>query len=214
MSTKPILAYDCATVGASVALMHEGRITTCQIGNTQQAAELVPTIDDLLRTAGVGYAQLGAIITTTGPGSFTGVRIGLAALHGLVQVHQTPIKLLSTLQAIAWQVARMPDAPSDWIVTLRAGKGEVYAQSFSRVDNMPSPTSEIALAPEGKTDWPHPCYGHAQNDPQHVIETPDAGMMCSIAAELALSALTDALPIYIRPPDAAVPKSYEWLTTV
>lgn len=212
MNTQPILAYDCATTGASVALMQQGRITTRVIGNTQQAAELIPAIDALLREAGVGYAELSAIITTIGPGSFTGVRIGLAALHGLVQVHHTPIKLLTTLEAMAWQVAAMADAAPEYLVILRAGKGEVYTQAFRRTGERPTPTSEITLAPEGRTDWPLPCYGHV-NDTQspHYFAAPDAARVCDIAQHLPTATLTDAMPLYIRPPDAIIPTPYAWV---
>lgn len=211
MSTKPILAYDCATIGASVALMHEERAHTRAIANTQQAAELIPTIDALLREHQVHYADLGAMITTIGPGSFTGVRIGLAALHGLVAVYATPIKLLTTLEAIAWQVSSMSEAPPAFVVTLRAGKGEVYTQLFALTDGKPKPTSEISLTPETKTDWPYPCYGSATNASRHVIETPDASLLCSIASLLPSQPLSEALPVYVRPPDAAIPQTYRWL---
>lgn len=211
MSTQPILAYDCAISGASIALMQGGRTQMRTIANTRQAAELIPTIDALLGEHRVAYADLGAIVTTLGPGSFTGVRIGLAALHGFAMVHATPIKLLTTLEAIAWKVARLPDAPREWIVSLRAGKGELYTQAFRREGAMPQHAGEIALCPETQTAWPLPCYGHAQNAALPLMETPDAALMCEVAAVLPTATLSEALPLYIRPPDAAIPQAYAWL---
>lgn len=200
MNTKPILAYDCATVGASVALRVGGNTHARAIGQTQQAAELVPTIDALMREHGVAYADLAAIVTTTGPGSFTGVRIGLAALHGFVAVHGIPVKLLTTLEALAWQAARA-QAHEAFTVTLRAGKGEVFAQDFRAENGVPVVTSEISLQPETKADWALTM----------VTGQPDAGMMAEITNVLPQAPLTEAVPHYIRPPDAAVPKPYAWL---
>lgn len=200
MNTKPILAYDCACVGASIALRARGHTHVRSIAQTAQAAELIPAIDALLREHGVAYAELGSIVTTIGPGSFTGVRIGLAALHGLVLVNHTPIKLISTLEAAAWQVASR-HKPPQFIVSLRAGKGEVYAQRFELRDGKPVASGDINLEPETRSDWPLPHFNIA----------PDAAAMCEIADMLPERTLAEALPLYIRPPDAAVPAPYAWL---
>lgn len=200
MNTKPILAYDCACVGASVALRVNGHTHARSVGQTAQAAELIPTIDALLREHGVAYAELGAIVTTVGPGSFTGVRIGLAALHGFALVNPVPIKLLSTLEATAWRAIQ--ESPvENFIVSLRAGKGEVYAQHFGLHDGRPVPRSDITLEPETRSDWPLP----------HFSLAPDASRLCEIAEVLPTATLAEALPLYIRPPDAAVPAPYAWL---
>lgn len=203
MSTKPILAYDCACVGASIALRVGGHTHVRNIGQTQQAAELVPAIDTLLKDQHVHYADLGAIITTTGPGSFTGVRIGLAALHGFVAVHALPIKLLTTLEAMAWAAAREKAHPH-FTITLRAGKGEVYAQDFSVTSDSPVAISEITLHPETRSEWSLPCINH--------FSAADAAVMAGLAEKLPSSPLADAVPHYIRPPDAIVPKPYAWLS--
>lgn len=200
MNTKPILAYDCACVGASVALRVDGRTHVRTIEQSQQAADLVPVIDALLKEHHVRYADLGTITTTTGPGSFTGVRIGLAALRGFVAAHATPVKLLTTLEAIAWAAM---DEHSRFTVTLRAGKGEIYAQHFMITDARPVAISQIMLSPETRTDWPLPCINH--------YPVADAALMADLAEKLPTSALTEAVPHYIRPPDAIVPKPYTWL---
>ena len=205
MSTKPILAFDTATTGASIALMVNGTIATRAIGQTEQAAQLIPSIDSLLKDANISYRDLGCIVTTIGPGSFTGVRIGLAALHGFVLVNKTPLKLITTLEAMAWQVK----STDDFYIALRAGKGEVYAQRFNRTNT----SSDITLYPEGKTDWHAPCFGnHLPADNDHFIAGPDATILCTIAEHLPTMALTDAMPLYIRPPDAVIGAPPAWLT--
>lgn len=202
MSTKPILAFDCATIGASIALSLNGEVHARAIGQTQQAAELVPTVDALLKEYGVKYNDLDCIVTTIGPGSFTGARIGLAAMHGMVLVAKTPLKIISTLEAAAWHQAEQKDSPQRFTITLRAGKGEVYAQDFELAAGKPSALSDIRLEPETKTDWALPHFSHA----------PDAAVMCRIAPHLPVATLADAVPLYIRPPDAIVPQGYAWLS--
>lgn len=213
MNTKPILAYDCACFGASIALKLGDAIHTRELEQHQQAAELVPAIDDLLREHGVTYRDLECIVSTVGPGSFTGVRIGLAALHGFVLVSQTAVKLLSTLEAVAWQVAHMADARPAFYVALRAGKGEVYAQQFDCVARVPKAHGDIFLAPEGKMDWNLPCFGNSvEASSPHYLAGPDASTLCTVAGQLMLANLADAVPLYVRPPDAIAAAPHAWLT--
>ena len=212
MSTQPILAFDCATVGASIALRVQGNTHPRQMGQTAQAAELLPAIASLMEETGVNFAQLASIVTTIGPGSFTGVRIGLAALHGLVLVHATPVKTLTTLDAMAWAVARMPTAPHAFWVALRAGKAEVYAQKFSALAGVPAALDEIALMPENFTAWDAPCYAnHLTADDPCFIRGPDAAILCAIAEYLPIAPLAEALPLYIRAPDAVIGAPHAWL---
>lgn len=212
MNKKPILAYDCATTGATVALLLDGRIIGRTLDQTRQAADLVPTIDGLLREHGLGYSDLDCIISTVGPGSFTGVRIGLAALHGFVLVAKTPIKLLSTLETMAWQVAATADAPVEFHIVLRAGKGEVYAQRFRHEQHVPISNGEIFLAPETQTTWDAPCFGTlADVNEKNYIAGPDAATLCAIADQLPSVSLADAVPLYIRAPDALPPAPLSWL---
>ena len=213
MSTQPILAYDCACVGGSVALMVRGNTTHRTIGQTAQAAELIPAIDALLREAGIDYRNLSAIVTTVGPGSFTGVRIGLAALHGLALANGTPIKTLTTLEALAWAVAAGVNAPALFFVALRAGKGEIYAQAFTTQHDIPSAAGDIALYPEDHHAWEAPCFGnHLAVDAPFYLPGPDATILCAIAAHIPTTTLDQALPIYIRPPDAIAPAPHAWLS--
>jgi tRNA threonylcarbamoyl adenosine modification protein YeaZ len=205
MSTKPILAFDTATNGASIALLVNGNVTTRAIGQTSQAAQLIPMIDELLNEANVDYNDLAAIVTTIGPGSFTGVRIGLAALHGFVLVNHTPVKTITTLEAMTWQVT----SAHEFYIALRAGKGEVYAQKFHGT----KPINDVTLYPEAKTDWDAPCFGnHIATDDAHYIAGPDAALLCTVADQLPTTSLADAMPLYIRPPDAIVGAPHAWLS--
>jgi tRNA threonylcarbamoyl adenosine modification protein YeaZ len=212
MNNKPVLAFDCACFGASISLRAGGSTHSRQLTLQNQAKELVSAIDGILREAGVEYADLGTILTTIGPGSFTGLRIGLAALHGFVLVNATPIKTLTTLEAMAWHIARGANAPATFTVAIRAGKGEAYAQDFRQTNGTPTAQGEIYVTAETKTDWALPCYGNlvAAESP-HYLASPNTETLCAIADALPTSTLADALPLYIRPPDAIIPATPAWL---
>lgn len=214
MDNKPVLAFDTSAAGASISLLTGGQMRTRTLGQGKQAVALVPTIDALMKEARVSYSDLAAIVTTIGPGSFTGQRIGLAALHGLVLVHATPVKLLTSHEAMAWSVFARADAPATILTVLKAGKGEVSVQPFTQNSGRPVATAEIELLPETTVNWPFPHYGnHVQETDTNYLPDADTENLCRIAHLLADSTLSQALPLYIRPPDAAIPKTPAWLAS-
>jgi tRNA threonylcarbamoyladenosine biosynthesis protein TsaB len=212
MPARPILAFDCSTHHASVALRVDGATYAKSIEHGKQAALLMPTIDELLKTHGVGYGDIGCMISTVGPGSFTGLRIALATLHGLVLAHPTPIKTLTSLEAVAWDITKRPDAPARFHVALDAGKGEVFTQAFECEGLTPKPQGDIAMIEPLKLDTTLPLFGnHLSSDGPHYIAGPSAEILCAIAEHLPESHIENALPMYIRPPDAKIPKQLPWL---
>src|SRR5690606_3902535 len=83
-----------------------------------------------LEQAGSAYGDLDAIAVSTGPGSFTGVRVGVAAARGLALALKIPAAGVTTLEALAHQAQAMrPGRPA--IAAIDAGRGEVYAASFA-----------------------------------------------------------------------------------
>lgn len=213
MRETPILAFDCATPTASVALAVGGKTHARSIEHGKQASELVPVIDALLREHGVAYAQLGAIITTLGPGSFTGLRIALATLHGLVLAVPVPVKTLTSLEAVAWGVAQRKNAPKEILVVLNAGKGEVFSQAFRIQQGKPKAEGDIAMGKLESLDTPAPQFGNMREPTDaHYIAGPSATVLCGIADQLPETHIENALPLYIRPPDVKMAKPLPWLT--
>jgi tRNA threonylcarbamoyladenosine biosynthesis protein TsaB len=93
-----ILAFDTATDRATSALVDDGEVLGERV---TRAAALLEDVDALLRQAGAHQRDLDALALGTGPGSFTGIRIGLAAARGLALALDLPAAGVSTLDALA-----------------------------------------------------------------------------------------------------------------
>jgi len=93
-----ILAFDTATAVATSAIVRDGEV----LGERASAASRVlADADELLREACLDQSDLSHMTVGTGPGSFTGIRIGLAAARGLAFALQIPVAGVSTLEALA-----------------------------------------------------------------------------------------------------------------
>jgi tRNA threonylcarbamoyladenosine biosynthesis protein TsaB len=93
-----ILAFDTATDRATSALVDDGEVLGERVS---RASTLLADVDALLRQAGAHPRDLGGLALGTGPGSFTGIRIGLAAARGLALALGVPAAGVSTLEALA-----------------------------------------------------------------------------------------------------------------
>ncbi len=93
-----VLAFDTATPVATSALLRDGDV----LGErASRVAAVLADADELLRAAGLAPGDLDALVVGTGPGSFTGIRIGLAAARGLALALGIPVAGVSTLAALA-----------------------------------------------------------------------------------------------------------------
>src|SRR5579863_3526643 len=90
------------------------------------SAQLVPQIAGLLAKHGFGKAEIGAFVVVSGPGSFTGLRVGLAAIKGLAEILLKPIATVSLLEAVAVGAG----TPGKILAILDAGRSEVYAGEY------------------------------------------------------------------------------------
>ena len=110
------LAFDTATGVATSALVRDGEVLGERSG---RAAEVLADADELLRAAGLSPRDLERLAVGVGPGSFTGVRIGLAAARGLALALELPVAGVSTLEALA------RGAPGA-VPVIDARRGEVF----------------------------------------------------------------------------------------
>lgn len=150
-----ILGVDTATWRASVGLVVDGTVIAEQslVTTGNHAASLLPLIDDVLRSAACAVDTLDAIAVSSGPGSFTGLRIGLSVGKGIACATRARLVAVPTLEALA---RTMVDHTGVICPALDARKGELYAASFESngvalkrlsADALVTPESLLATLP-------------------------------------------------------------------
>jgi tRNA threonylcarbamoyladenosine biosynthesis protein TsaB len=129
MPDPVILSLETATMGGSVWLGYGTTELATQIGepDVSQSATLLSDISACLDGAGVKLAEVDVFACASGPGSFTGLRIGIATLKALAASLSRPCVGIPTLQAVAHSGGSSPAT----VALLPAGRGEVFAQMFS-----------------------------------------------------------------------------------
>lgn len=102
-----ILAVDCATKAGGAAVLEDGRLLGCYTINSAltHSQTLLPMIDNLLKTLTLTVKDMDYIAVTVGPGSFTGIRIGVATVKGLSMGSLVPCIPVSSLEALAYNVS-------------------------------------------------------------------------------------------------------------
>ena len=190
------LAFDTATSVATAALVRDGEV----LGErASRAVRVLEDADELLREAGLEPSELGGVVVGTGPGSFTGLRMGLAAARGLAFALDVPVAGVSTLDALA---AGAPGA----LPIVDAGRREV----FTRVKGEP-----VSAAPQELEFEPgRLCVGDGAVRYRDVLEgrgaevppdddkrhRPRARFHAALATEFGPA--EEIEPLYLRIPDA------------
>jgi tRNA threonylcarbamoyladenosine biosynthesis protein TsaB len=145
-----VLAIDTAAPRLQLALLlADGRVDVSVDEIATGHAELIFTrIGELLARNGVGYPDLSLVVTTTGPGSFTGLRIGLSAARGIGLARGIPVVGVPSLLALSLRT----EGPST--VLLDARRGEAYFQTFAgpgqpvtEADLLPMVIAQAAIVP-------------------------------------------------------------------
>lgn len=133
-----VLAFDCAVSGLGVAVVRDGvRLAGLSESGRDQAARLLPAIEAVLADAAIDRRTLALIAVTVGPGSFTGVRVGLAAARGLAVGLAVPLAGIATTAVLLAQAAsrdRLPVAAidsrlGDWFCAIGEGDAAPFVSS-------------------------------------------------------------------------------------
>ena len=126
-----LLGFDTATPACSVALWAGGEVAASRRTEEggRHAEALVPMLREVAAEGGIALAAVDRFAVTVGPGSFTGIRIGLATARGLALALKRPLIGLSTLEVLAAGVLEAErDGPV--LAALDAGRGRLYVQLF------------------------------------------------------------------------------------
>ncbi|HEX5000779.1 MAG TPA: tRNA (adenosine(37)-N6)-threonylcarbamoyltransferase complex dimerization subunit type 1 TsaB [Terriglobia bacterium] len=149
-----VLAVDTSSARGSAALSEKGIVLaeTRLASSIQHSERLFASIEFIFRFAPFTLGDVDLFAATRGPGSFTGLRIGLAAMEGFAAAYGKPSAGVSTLEALAWQTG-IEDAPVAAVIDAR--RGEVYAALYRRHGGARQGALQEELAPVAMPlgDW-------------------------------------------------------------
>ncbi|MBR6800382.1 MAG: tRNA (adenosine(37)-N6)-threonylcarbamoyltransferase complex dimerization subunit type 1 TsaB [Eubacteriaceae bacterium] len=136
-----ILSIDTSTVAASVAVMDENKLHGMYYTNykLKHSEKLLPLVDGLLKEINMSLSDMDAFAVTTGPGSFTGLRIGAATIKGYAYALNSPIIPISTLEALSYS---QPNFDGIIVPILDAQRNQVYTAEFVNEGDVPVRISE------------------------------------------------------------------------
>lgn len=138
-----ILAIETGIMGGSVSVGKDGEILGQISGDksVSRAEELLPQIETLISSIGRSFDDLRKLAVSLGPGSYTGIRIGISTILGMKRVLQIPCLGISALEAIALtNIDRLPG-----YISVPASKNEVAVQKFDS-NGRPSSEPEVIYA--------------------------------------------------------------------
>jgi tRNA threonylcarbamoyladenosine biosynthesis protein TsaB len=194
-----ILALDTCCSRCSVAIFKGNNCVKFLIEETphKQAELAIFMVEKALTESNLEYKDIDYLTCTVGPGSFTGIRIGLAAMQGINQIIKKPTLGISTLEAMSYL-----NNSIEVVTTLAAGKGQFYCQRFANL----SPTSEIELLTEEEARifiGSSTSIGALGSG-----DLPDARLLGMAALKHINNpnfSSTSLAPLYVREPDAKLP---------
>ena len=227
-SDELILGFDTSHAKGSVAVVR-GKEILCEVlfdAADTHSATLMPAVDTALGIAKAEISSIDLFAVTIGPGSFTGLRIGLATVKGFAAVRSRPVVTITSLELLA---AALPYSEEAICPVIDAYKGEVYAALYDTRSGRPvelvppfvaGPEAAGAmlrdhgplilcgtgLARHGKTLLDALPEGGKAAGPKWSI--PSAALLALNAVDLepvAYDKLPSLEPLYIRPPDVKLP---------
>jgi tRNA threonylcarbamoyladenosine biosynthesis protein TsaB len=124
-----ILALDTSSAAGSAALVRDGVVVVERAGDPSRThGERLPgELMAILREAGADLKDVDRFAVSVGPGSFTGLRVGIATIQGLAMARRTLVTPVSSFEALAWHARGTAEAIATWI---DAHRGEVFATLF------------------------------------------------------------------------------------
>ncbi|MDQ6755649.1 MAG: tRNA (adenosine(37)-N6)-threonylcarbamoyltransferase complex dimerization subunit type 1 TsaB [Bacteroidota bacterium] len=129
-----ILNIDTATETATVAISEENRVVSSFTNSNQKdhASFLQPAIKKILKEAGLNIKDLNAVAVTSGPGSYTGLRVGMASAKGLCYALNIPLITINTLEVMALSaIFKIDDKESLYCPMIDARRTEVYTAIYT-----------------------------------------------------------------------------------
>ena len=221
-----ILALETSAKAVSAAVTEDGKVLCSGYQDTglTHSRTLMPIVEAMLKNTGLTVQDCDAVAVAAGPGSFTGIRIGVSAAKGLAFAADKPCAAVSTLEAMARNVAHM-DAPV--VCAMDARRSQIYNALFTsehgrltrRTPDRAIGLAELAeelrseplplvivgdgavLCEKALTESGLPCR---LAPPQLVMQNAMSVALCAedLARAGKLVSAQELLPVYLRPPQA------------
>lgn len=220
---KAVVGLDTATADTAVCaayggeVLHEARLGLTADGSPRHSTALLAEVERAAAASG-GWGQVGRIAVGRGPGSFVGIRIGLATARGLAVSTGVPVSGVCTLDALGRAMTEQGDGPN--LAVLDARRGEIFAALYSpsgeqlwepfvaapevladRLAELPAP---VLAAGSGAVRFRQELADRGVDipgdaDPVHRVS---ARHICALAEAVGYGGGDSLDPIYLRPPDA------------
>lgn len=224
-----ILGFDTTMAACSAAVWADGVIAAHSLRALERghAEALVPMLEEVRAAAGSEYRDFDFFAVTVGPGTFTGIRVGLATARGLGLATGRPVIGVTTLEVLARAaMERQATGCETTLAVIDARRDEVYAQAFGRGGAPLWPPVILTVAEVAGKLGPGAVYvagtgakavgarlaaaGHPYTlAGDSICAHPDAARVVALAAERAGSAphgkWPSPSPLYLRAPDARLP---------
>ena len=148
----PLLAIETSDsiCGACVYFSEEKFFSSKLVLKHSHAEKLFEVINAVLEMASITQNELKSIAVSNGPGSFTGLRIGMSAAKGIAQALSIPIIPVPTFEALAFQISSILPEGSNFIISNKVGRDEVYFAMFQITGNNYIFKEELKIIPVSK----------------------------------------------------------------
>ncbi|SOD99173.1 tRNA (adenosine(37)-N6)-threonylcarbamoyltransferase complex dimerization subunit type 1 TsaB [Caenispirillum bisanense] len=213
-----ILALDTAMAACAVCVWRDGTVLAARRDamSRGQAEALVPMVQAVMAEAGVAWGDLDRIAVTVGPGSFTGLRVGLSTARALGLAAGKPVVGVTTTEVLAAAVPPEVRAGRRVLAAVDSKRADLFLQWFD-ADLAPlgppqsaepeAVRADLAAAPAVVTGDAADLLAPLPAGAEAVAagaQTPEPAVLAALAADRPLPAAPPQ-PLYIRPPDAALP---------
>jgi len=211
-----ILAVDTALGACSVALLDDGKILAhiFEPMDRGHAERLAPMVDEAMKKAGMDFSSLDRLAVTTGPGTFTGQRVGLAFMRGLRLALRRPLTGVTTLEAMAaaamaetgkTEAAALHDARrEEGYLLLQDGDSVVQPPVVMPFENAVQAIRTFGICALAGTGAESAAASLGDGFALSSIRQPDALWVARLAQKR-LPSLDVPGPLYLRAPDAKLP---------
>jgi len=220
---RNILALDTSTSACSVACWMSNKVVAKDFKDLGRghAEALVPMIASVMRDASIDYSQLDTVAVTVGPGTFTGLRVGLSAARGLALAISKPMVGVTSLEAIAHATQF---SQRSVLAILDARRGQLYAQSFdsdlrpvtsplavpaANIQSLAPPAPFVVVGTGAIIARPLLMRSSLGRDDvifDSRVVSPQAAVVAEIASERKAVDSRHIKPLYLRPPDVTFSK--------